>query len=48
MGGDAELHKKLVRLKPHQFLKICNVTARRLQFSQTMYCVKYLKAITRI
>ena len=40
----AELHKKLVRLRPHQFVKISNVTARRLQFSQVMYCVKYLKA----
>ena len=40
----AELHKKLVRLRPRQFYKISNVTARRLQFSQAMYCVKYLKA----
>ena len=48
-GGEAahawaELHKKLVRLRPHQFFKISKVTARRLQFSQAMYCVKYLKA----
>ena len=40
----AELHKKLVRLRPHQFFKISNVTVRRLQFSQAMYCVNILKA----
>ena len=44
----AELHKKLVRPRPHQFFKISNVTARRLQFYQAMYCVKYLNGLTRI